>query len=198
MNQFLGKRITVYCAGSTKIAPKYFEAADIIAHDLVSSQATLVFGGGKTGLMGHIATQVISLGGTVQGIMPHMLREIEMNHPLVEDFLFVETMAERKALLLSNTIGLIALPGGSGTLDELIEAITLKRLGQYLEPIVVVNIDGFYDPLIALIDRMVSEEFMLPEHRELWTIVNNPADAVRAIATTPRWDNRAIHRALVK
>ena len=82
-----------------------------------------------------------------------------MNHPGVDDFTFVHSMAERKALLLQDTAGLVAMPGGTGTLDELIEAVTLKRLGQYLQPIVLLNQDGFYDALIALIDRMVDEEW---------------------------------------
>lgn len=198
MHDLRGRRVTVYCAGSAKVHPKYLEAASIIARDLVADGATLLFGGGKTGLMGHLATCVLERGGRVQGVMPHLLREIEMNHPGVDDFTFVHTMAERKALLLHDTAGLIALPGGTGTLDELIEAVTLKRLGQYLQPIVLLNQDGFYDALIALIDRMVEEEFMNPEHRNLWTVVERPEQVVSALKTTPLWDADAVHRAAVK
>jgi uncharacterized protein (TIGR00730 family) len=173
-------------------------AAETIAHDLVAEGATLLFGGGKTGLMGHLATCVLEHGGKVQGVMPHLLREIEMNHPGVKDFTFVHTMAERKALLLHDTAGLVAMPGGTGTLDELIEAVTLKRLGQYLQPIVLLNQDGFYDSLVELIDRMVREEFMNPEHRNLWTVVNHASEVVSAVKNTPLWDADAVHRAAVR
>ena len=198
MHNLNGRRVTVYCAGSAKVHPKYLAAAETIAHDLVAEGATLLFGGGKTGLMGHLATCVLERGGKVQGVMPHLLREIEMNHPGVDDFTFVHTMAERKALLLHDTAGLVAMPGGTGTLDELIEAITLKRLGQYLQPIVLLNQDGFYDSLIELVDRMVREEFMNPEHRQLWTVVNEPSEVVHALKTTPLWDANAVYRAAVK
>lgn len=198
MHNLNGRRVTVYCAGSAKVHPKYLEAAETIAHDLVAEGATLLFGGGKTGLMGHLATCVLERGGRVQGVMPHLLREIEMNHPGVDDFTFVHTMAERKALLLHDTAGLVAMPGGTGTLDELIEAVTLKRLGQYLQPIVLLNQDGFYDSLVELIDRMVREEFMNPEHRNLWTVVNHASEVVSAVKNTPLWDADAVHRAAVK
>lgn len=198
MHNLEGRRITVYCAGSAKVQPKYLRAAEVIATDLVNAGASLLFGGGKTGLMGHLATSVLNLGGKVQGVMPYLLKEIEMNHPGVEDFTYVHTMAERKALLLQNTAGLVAMPGGTGTLDELIEAVTLKRLGQYLQPIVLLNQDGFYDTLIALVDRMVEEEFMNPEHRNLWTVVAHPNEVVPALKTTPLWDAQAVLRAAVK
>lgn len=198
MHNLNGRRVTVYCAGSAKVHPKYLEAAETIAYDLVAEGATLLFGGGKTGLMGHLATCVLERGGRVQGVMPHLLREIEMNHPGVDDFTFVHTMAERKALLLHDTAGLVAMPGGTGTLDELIEAVTLKRLGQYLQPIVLLNQEGFYDSLIALVDRMVREEFMNPEHRNLWTVVNHASEVVSALKSTPLWDADAVHRAAVR
>ena len=198
MHNLEGRRVTVYCAGSAKVHPKYLHAAEVIASDLVDAGASLLFGGGKTGLMGHLATCVLDRGGKVQGVMPYLLKEIEMNHPGVEDFTYVHTMAERKALLLQDTAGLVAMPGGTGTLDELIEAVTLKRLGQYLQPIVLLNQDGFYDSLIALVDRMVDEEFMNPEHRNLWTVVAHPNEVVSALKTTPLWDAQAVLRAAVK
>ena len=162
-----GARVTVYCAGSARVASHYLDGASELAKDLVSAGATLVFGGGKTGLMGHIASEVIRLGGNASGIMPRFLKDIEMDHPQVTDFTLVDTMAERKAALLAGTEGIIALPGGCGTLEELLEAITLKRLGQYLKPIVIVNQNGFYDDLLRQLARMVDEEFMNPEHLQL-------------------------------
>lgn len=180
------------------MAPDYRAGATELAASIVRAGSVLVFGGGKTGLMGHIATEVIQRGGKASGVMPQFLKDIEMNHPLVTDFTFVATMAERKAGLLANTEGLIALPGGCGTLEELAEAITLKRLGQYLKPVVIVNQNGFYDDLLRLLQRMVDEEFMNPEHLGLWTVVDHPRDAMAAIEATPDLSPDVLLRAAVK
>ena len=195
MRSLKGARVTVYCAGSAKTNPKYLEGAERLAKKFIEHGAELVFGGGKTGLMGHIATHIVQGGGVAHGVMTHFLKNVEMNHPLVEDFIFVDTMSERKQLLLSNTEGLIALPGGCGTLEELLEAITLKRLGQYLKPIIIVNQEGFYDPQLAMLARMVEEDFMRPEHLHLWTVVNYPAEALAAIQQTEDWDSNALQNA---
>lgn len=193
-----GARVTVYCAGSARVASHYLDGASELAKELVGAGATLVFGGGKTGLMGHIASEVIRLGGNASGIMPRFLKDIEMDHPEVTDFTLVDTMAERKAALLAGTEGLIALPGGCGTLEELLEAITLKRLGQYLKPIVIVNQNGFYDDLLRQLVRMVDEEFMNPEHLRLWVAVDHPRDAVQAIIDTPDLSAAVLSRAAVQ
>ena len=193
-----GARVTVYCAGSARVAQDYVDGATELAQNLVDAGAVLVCGGGKTGLMGHMATEVIQRGGRAAGVMPQFLKDIEMDHPLVDDFTFVQTMAERKAGLLAHTEGLIALPGGCGTLEELAEAITLKRLGQYLKPVVIVNQNGFYDDLLRQLQRMVDEEFMNPEHLGLWTVVDHPRDAVSAIVQTPDLSPDILFRAAVK
>jgi uncharacterized protein (TIGR00730 family) len=198
MRNIQGARITVYCAGSAKVNPVYLAGAERLAKAFNEAGAELVFGGGKTGLMGHIATQIIQGGGKAHGVMPHFLKDIEMNHPLVEDFIFVDTMSERKQLLLANTEGLIALPGGCGTLEELLEAITLKRLGQYLKPIIIVNQEGFYTPQLEMLKRMVDEDFMRPEHLNLWTVVSDPAEALEAICQTSDWDANALQMAVNK
>ncbi|MDG1253117.1 MAG: TIGR00730 family Rossman fold protein [Schleiferiaceae bacterium] len=196
MKNLKGARVTVYCAGSTKVNPIYLAGAERLAKKMNEAGAELVFGGGKTGLMGHIATQVIQGGGVAHAVMPHFLKDIEMNHPLVEDFIFVDTMSERKQLLLAHTEGLIALPGGCGTLEELLEAITLKRLGQYLKPIIIVNQEGFYTPQLEMLKRMVDEDFMRPEHLNLWTVVNDPSEAIDAIRSTADWDADALQMAV--
>lgn len=193
-----GARVTVYCAGSARVASHYLDGASELAKELVGAGATLVFGGGKTGLMGHIASEVIRYGGNASGIMPRFLKDIEMDHPEVRDFTLVDTMAERKAALLAGTEGLIALPGGCGTLEELLEAITLKLLGQYLKPIVIVNQNGFYDDLLRQLARMVDEEFMNPEHLHLWVAVDHPRDAVKAILATPDLSAAVLSRAAVQ
>jgi len=191
-------RITVYCASSAMSSEKHLLGADQVAASLVEAGASLVYGGGKTGLMGRVADAVLALGGKVQGVMPAFLFANEVNHPGLTELIQVDNMRERKHLLMHNTEGIIALPGGCGTLEELMEAITLKRLGQYLKPVVIVNQDGFYDPLIEMFDSMVSQQFMRPEHLDLFTVVTQPADAIDAIRLTPDIDKSILQKATYK
>ncbi len=193
-----GSRIAVYCASSAKINKGYLKQAEYLAEDFIEKNVKLVFGGGKTGLMGHLASKILASDGQVQGVMPNFLRDIELYHPLVEDFIFVETMSERKKLLMKDTEGVIALPGGCGTLEELLEVITLKRLGRYLKPIIIVNYDGFYDSLIELLSKMVKENFMRSEHLSLWTVVSSSKDALTAIENTKDWESNALKIATFK
>ena len=193
-----GSRIAVYCASSAKINKGYLKQAEYLAEDFIEKNVKLVFGGGKTGLMGHLASKILASDGQVQGVMPNFLRDIELYHPLVEDFIFVETMSERKKFLMKDTEGVIALPGGCGTLEELLEVITLKRLGRYLKPIIIVNHDGFYDSLIELLSKMVKENFMRSEHLSLWTVVSSSKDALTAIENTKDWESNALKIATFK
>ncbi len=181
------KRVCVYCASSAKIHPAYFAATEVLARSLVRARIEVVFGGGSIGLMGHLAE-----GGKITGIMPHFMREVEWSHRGVSDFLFVETMHERKEKLLENVDGLITLPGGSGTLEELLEAITLKRLGRFTKPIVILNTNGFYDALEALLETCIRENFMDERHRAMWTFVNEPDQVISALQTAPAWSETAI------
>lgn len=193
-----GSRVVVYCASSAKINNGYLRQAEYLAEDFIKKNIKLVFGGGKTGLMGHLASKVLASDGQVQGVMPNFLKDIELYHPLVKDFIFVETMSERKKLLMKDTEGVIALPGGCGTLEELLEVITLKRLGRYLKPIIIVNHDGFYDSLIELLSKMVKENFMRSEHLSLWTVVSSSKDALTAIENTKDWGSDALKIATFK
>ena len=177
---------------------RYLKQAEYLAEGFIEKNVKLVFGGGKTGLMGHLASKILASDGQVQGVMPNFLKDIELNHPLVEDFIFVETMSERKKLLMKDTEGVIALPGGCGTLEELLEVITLKRLGRYLKPIIIVNYDGFYDSLIELLSKMVKENFMRSEHLSLWTVVSSSKDALSAIESTKDWGSNALKIATFK
>ncbi|MEM6298843.1 MAG: TIGR00730 family Rossman fold protein, partial [Bacteroidota bacterium] len=165
------ERVCVYCASSAKIAPKYFEVATTLAQELVKADKKVVFGGGASGLMGRLADETLRLGGDIIGIMPHFMRQIEWAHKEVKEFEFVEDMRERKKRLLEGSSAVVTLAGGSGTLEELIEAITLKRLGLYLNPIVIVNTDGYYDPFKEMLERCVSENFMHESHLKMWTFV---------------------------
>jgi hypothetical protein len=185
-------RICVYCASSAKIDPAYFDATERLARELVAAGAEIVYGGGSSGLMGRLADTVLDLGGRIKGIMPRFMNEVEWAHRRVTDFELTDTMHERKARFLEGIDGVVALPGGTGTLEELLEAITLKRLGQLTQPIVIVNTRGFYDPLREMLERCVREQFMHDRHRELWTFVDEPEQVLPAIAGAPSWLTAAL------
>ena len=190
-------RICVYCASSAKIDEIYFEATERLAKILVNSGVQVIYGGGGHGLMGKLADTVLAQGGQIKGIMPQFMNEVEWAHKKVTDFEFTNTMHERKAKFLENIDALIALPGGTGTLEELLEAITLKRLGQFTKPIIILNTNGYYDPLIQMLERCVEEKFLRPIHAEMWTFVNQPEEVMSAINQSMEWDENAISFAAV-
>lgn len=190
-------RICVYCASSAKIDEIYFEATERLAKILVNSSVQVIYGGGGHGLMGKLADTVLAQGGQIKGIMPQFMNEVEWAHKSVTDFEFTKTMHERKAKFLENIDALIALPGGPGTLEELLEAITLKRLGQFTKPIIILNTNGYYDPLIQMLERCVEEKFLRPIHAEMWTFVHQPEEVMSAINQSMEWDENAISFAAV-
>lgn len=190
-------RICVYCASSAKIDEIYFEATERLAKILVNSKVQVIYGGGGHGLMGKLADTVLAQGGQIKGIMPQFMNEVEWAHKSVTDFEFTKTMHERKAKFLENIDALIALPGGPGTLEELLEAITLKRLGQFTKPIIILNTNGYYDPLIQMLERCVEEKFLRPIHAEMWTFVHQPEEVMSAINQSMEWDENAISFAAV-
>ncbi len=192
------KRICVYCASSSKIDETYFEAAERLAVQLVSHDVTIVYGGGAAGLMGRIADTAISGGGHVVGIIPKFMTEVEWQHKDLEEIHVVSDMHERKKRLLEGTDAVIALPGGSGTFEELLEAISMKRLGLYTKPIVIMNINNYYDPLIEMLEKSIKENFMSEAHRKMWTVVSDPDSIMDAIESSPEWSADAISFAAVK
>lgn len=192
------KRICVYCASSSKIDESYFDAAERLAVQLVSHEVTIVYGGGAAGLMGCIADTAIEHGGHVVGIIPKFMTEVEWQHKDLEEIHVVSDMHERKKRLLEGTDAVIALPGGSGTFEELLEAISMKRLGLYTKPIIIVNINNYYAPLIEMLDKSIKENFMSEAHRNMWTVVSNPDLVMDSIENSPEWSADAISFAAVK
>ncbi len=190
-------RICIYCASSSKIDEVYFDATERLAKILVNSKVQVIYGGGGHGLMGKLADTVLAQGGQIKGIMPQFMNEVEWAHKSVTDIEFTKTMHERKAKFLENIDALIALPGGTGTLEELLEAITLKRLGQFTKPIIILNTNGYYDPLIQMLERCVEEKFLRPMHAEMWTFVHQPEEVMSAINQSMEWDENAISFAAV-
>ena len=191
-------RICVYCASSAHIDQVYFRAAEELANIFVDHEVEMVFGGGAEGLMGKMADVMCDRGGKVKGIMPHFMKEVEWAHPKVQNFLFVDTMAERKQQFLVDIDAIVTLAGGTGTLEELFEAITLKRLGKFTKPIIILNTKDYYRPLKEMLQSAVTEKFMNPRHLDMWTFVDSPDQIMEAITSAPEWKEEAINYATLK
>lgn len=191
-------RICVYCASSARIDQAYFDATEKLAIDFVKNNIHVVYGGGASGLMGKLADTIIEHGGNIKGIMPKFMNEVEWAHKKLVDLEFTDTMHERKAKFLVDIDGLVTLPGGTGTLEELLEALTLKRLGLFTKPIVILNTNGYYDPLKLMLERCVEENFMVTRHLEMWTFVDHPDQVIPALHSAPSWDKDAINFAALR
>lgn len=165
---------------------------------MVENNITVVYGGGASGLMGRLATTALQHGGHVVGIMPNFMKEVEWAHKDLQEFHVVGDMHERKKKFLEDTDALIALPGGCGTLEELLEAITLKKLGLYTKPIIILNTNNYYAPLLQMFDKSIEENFMSEKHRALWTVIKQPEEVLPAIMAAPSWNEDAIHFAVLK
>ncbi|MES2105761.1 MAG: TIGR00730 family Rossman fold protein [Pseudomonadota bacterium] len=158
------KSICVYCGSSTGASPVYTEAAKALANQFVANDIALVYGGGNVGLMGVIADEVMRLGGQATGVIPQALMNKEVGHTGLSKLHIVSNMHERKAMMADLSDGFIAMPGGVGTLEELFEVFTWAQLGFHTKPIGVLNVDGFYDSLIAFLNHTVQSRFLKAEH----------------------------------
>jgi uncharacterized protein (TIGR00730 family) len=183
--------ICVYCASSQKCDPAYHDAARRLGEVLAAHNFTIVYGGGGVGSMGALADGALARGGRVIGVLPQFMKDLEWGHSRLTELRIVEDMRVRKHTMLSHSHGVVALPGGSGTFEELLEAITLKRLGLYTYPIILVNTRDFYAPLIQLFERAVAERFMDERHLAMWQVVDTPDDVPAAIASAPPWSSDA-------
>lgn len=181
------KNVCVYSASSTKIDKKYFDAAEDLGRLLAKNEINLINGAGCLGLMKAVADATLEDGGTVTGVIPHFMVEQGWHHKGLTKLIETENMHERKQLMADLSDGVIALPGGCGTLEELLEIITWKQLALYLKPIVILNIDGFFDPLLEMLDRAIEENFMRTEHGNIWQVATTPEEAINFLFTTPKW-----------
>lgn len=183
--------ICVYCASSTQVKPSYFEATARLARILADANLSIVYGGGSNGLMGQLADSTLLAGGKITGIIPRFMCEVEWNHTNLTELILVETMHERKEKMAMMADAVVALPGGCGTMEELLEVITWKRLGIFTKPIIIVNLEGYFDALISMLDRAVDEHFMRDEHRYMWKVIETPEDVLIAIKDSVSWDSNA-------
>lgn len=179
--------VCVYCASSRTSHPEYREAAFRLGAVLASEGLGIVYGGGARGSMGALADGALSKGGRVVGILPRFMADLEWGHPGLTELELVEDMRIRKHMMLARSQAAVALPGGSGTLEELLEAITLKRLGLYLNPILLVNTRSYFDPLIELLGRAIEEHFMDERHARMWEVVAQPEDVPAALSRAASW-----------
>ena len=181
------RAVCVYCASSRTSHPEYREEARRLGAVLANEKLTVVYGGGGGGSMGALADGALAAGGRVIGILPRFMSELEWGHTGLSELQLVDDLRTRKHLMLTRSQAAIALPGGSGTLEELLEAITLKRLGLYLNPIVLVNTRGFFTPLLDVLDRAVNEHFMDPRHLLMWQVVDRADEVPGALRRASGW-----------
>jgi uncharacterized protein (TIGR00730 family) len=191
------QRVSIFCGASQKADEIYYREASEIARLLVEHGVAINYGGGEVGMMGVIADTVLSLGGQVRGVIPKFMVNQGWVHPGLTDLHVVDSMHTRKMKLVEDVDGVIALPGGCGTLDELLEMITLKQLGQFTKPILILNTRGFFDPLLHMMERMIELRFMNGSHRDIWQVIDSPGQLMEALSKSPGWSSDAIHSAVV-
>ena len=182
----------VYCASSQQARPSFVAAATALGREFADRGWETVYGGGRSGLMGALAEGALGAGGRVHGIIPEFMKVREWAHQGVS---FLETVPDRhtrKRRMVECADAIVALPGGSGTLEELLEAITWKRLGIHGKPIVIANLEGFYDPLVQQLELCITERMMHARHGAMWTVVRDAGDVTNALLRAPTWDDDAI------
>lgn len=172
----MSKLLCVYCASSDRIDPKYAAAAEELGREIVARGWGLVYGGGKTGLMGAVARGTKAAGGRVIGVIPEFMKARELAFNEADELVTVITMRERKLMMETRADAFVTLPGGFGTLEEIMEILTLRQLNVVRKPCVFFNQDGFYDDLIRLFERMLAEKFFKPSNMDLFRVANSVPD----------------------
>ena len=170
--------ITVYCASSVTIDRAYFEAAEQLGMEIAHRGLALITGAGSMGLMGAVNDAAMAAGGETIGVIPQFMVDRDWHHKGLSKLEITDSMHTRKEMMAALGRAAIALPGGIGTFEELLEIITWRQLGLYEGNIVILNINGYYDNLLAMLDKAIEEKFMKPDHRRLWKVATTPAEAV--------------------
>lgn len=181
----MSKAITVYCASSATLAPVFHSAAAALGREIVAAGAGLICGGGRTGLMGEVSDAVLAAGGHVTGVIPEFMEKRGWHHRGLTELRIVPDMHTRKALMMQLATGIVALPGGIGTLEELLEAITWRQLGLFGGNIAIYNAEGYYDALISQMKNAVENNFMRHDHQKLFRVCESAREAVDYALATP-------------
>jgi uncharacterized protein (TIGR00730 family) len=175
------KKVCVYCSSSSKLNPVYYTEAERMGVLFARAGIDLVFGGGKSGLMGALADSLLHEGGKATGIIPGFMCEEGWQHEALTELKVVDTMHQRKAMMAEMSDAALALPGGIGTFDELFEIITWKQLGLFTKPIVILNTNNYFHYFIEMLRVAASENFLRDEHRQIWQVVNTPEEVIPAL-----------------
>ena len=181
------QRVCVFCASSRRCDPAYTESARLTGRLLAAAGKTVIYGGGSTGLMGALADGALEAGGRVEGVLPRFMDDLELGHRGVSAMHLVECMQTRLQKMLDHSHAFVALPGGCGTLEELFFVLTRKRLGLHTGPVIVVNVNGYFEPCLEMLERCVTERFMDERHGRMWTVVPRPDDVLGALESAPAW-----------
>lgn len=179
------RNICVFCGSGTGRGESYRAAARELGRLMAARGYGLVYGGGRIGLMGEIAKAVLEAGGEAVGVIPHALLQREVGHGALTRLEVVDSMHERKARMAELADAFIAMPGGFGTFEEWCEIITWAQLGIHDKPCALLNVNGYYDPLLKLVDAAVTEGFIKPAHRQLFGVASSPADLLDRVASMP-------------
>lgn len=177
----MNKKICVYCSASHDLASVYIEAAVSLGRTLAGRGDTLVYGGGSFGLMGEVSRAAYEGGGRVIGVIPKMLLSVEFASKHADELIVTEDMRERKANMETRADAFIALPGGIGTLEEVFEIMTLRSLNQTAKPLVLINVEGFYEPLVGMLRQIYSRGFMRRDLPEIFYLARDVEDALNHI-----------------
>jgi uncharacterized protein (TIGR00730 family) len=185
------QRVTVYASSSNALAESYYEAAARLGTVLGRAGLDIVYGGGGVGLMRAMADKALAAGAHVHGVIPGFLNTVEHGHQNLSQLDVVSDMRERKHRMLVDSDAVVTLPGGSGTFEEVFEVLTLKRLGAYLGPIVLVNTNNYFDRLVDFLNHSVNERFMSEMHLEMWSLVDEPEQVFDAMLSAKEWSRDA-------
>lgn len=182
---FDSKGITIYGASSPLIPQAYLDAAREAGAELARRGVNVICGGGRAGIMAAAIEGALDAGGTATGVLPEFMIRKGWQHPRLSRMEVTDGMHERKELMARLSRGVIAMPGGVGTLEELLEIITWRQLGLYKGNIVILNVDGYYDPLLAMLQRTIDQHFMNADHATLWQVATDPSEAVELVLQPP-------------
>ena len=192
------RRVTVYASSSNALAEAYYDAAARLGTVLGRAGLEIVYGGGGVGLMRAMADHALSAGAHVHGVIPHFLNTVEHGHKNLSRLEVVADMRERKHRMIADSHAVISLPGGSGTFEEVFEVLTLKRLGLFTGPVVLINTKDYFDRFVAFLQHSVRERFMSEQHLQMWSLVQEPEQVLQALHTASPWSSAAREFAAVR
>ncbi len=186
------KLVAIYCASSAKIDSAYLNHAKELGALLVQNNLGIKYGGGSIGSMGAIANEMLHLNGRVVGVIPQFMVDVEWAHPQVKEMIVCTTMAQRKEILLADVDAIVVMAGGVGTFDEMFDALSLKKLGKFHKPIIILNTKNYFTPILEILEQSIHQQFMHQDHRNMWQVANTPSEVIHLIQTTPHWESNTL------